>query len=196
MSSTGNNSTNDATAANAQAGAKILQERLHDLLTRLAATIELLKNWKESGEDPSVHFESTTKLIASINAVIASVQKVDGAVQADAALRKNLQECLIPLDLLDLLDHGGGLNPDCFSRALLRESLGQLAGLKRRKLALEMLGTAVESGLKKREAKERKKNKNSPESLKRKRSEEESPVKSEDEATKEPPTKKASVSAS
>lgn len=37
--------------------------------------------------------------------------------------------------------------PDCFSRGLLRESMGQLAGLKRRKLALEMLGAAVQAGL-------------------------------------------------
>ena len=36
---------------------------------------------------------------------------------------------------------------DCFSRGLLRESMGQLAGLKRRKLALEMLGSAVQAGL-------------------------------------------------
>jgi hypothetical protein len=33
----------------------------------------------------------------------------------------------------------------------LREALGQLAGLKRRKLALEMLGNAVQSGLTKRD---------------------------------------------
>lgn len=36
---------------------------------------------------------------------------------------------------------------DCFSRGLLREALGQLAGLKRRKLALEMLGAAIQNGL-------------------------------------------------
>jgi hypothetical protein len=145
-------------------------------------------------------------LIAGIQAVIASVQKVDGTIKSDPVLRKNLQECLIPLDLLDLLDHGGGLNPDCFSRALLKEALGQLAGLKRRKLALEMLGAAVESGLKKREAqeakqlkKERKKSKGSPESsIKRKRSGEEdlSPSKSPGKAdadVKEPPTKKAAM---
>lgn len=178
-------------------GAKVLQERLHELLTRLAATIELIKNWKEAAGDSSGHVETTSKLISSINSVIASIQKVDGTVKADAVLRKNLQECLIPLDLLDLLDHGGGINPDCFSRALLKEALGQLAGLKRRKLALEMLGAAVESGLKKREREERRKIKgnsgSSPENLKRKRSEDStSPSKTEDKA-KEPPTKKASI---
>jgi hypothetical protein len=41
---------------------------------------------------------------------------------------------------------------DCFSRGLLREALGQLAGLKRRKLALEMLGAAVQAGLDRRYA--------------------------------------------
>ena len=39
------------------------------------------------------------------------------------------------------------LRSDCFSRGLLREALGQLAGLKRRKLALEMLGAAIQNGL-------------------------------------------------
>ena len=43
-----------------------------------------------------------------------------------------------------------GMYSDCFTRGLLLESLGQLAGLKRRKLALEMLGKAVQSGLEKR----------------------------------------------
>lgn len=33
---------------------------------------------------------------------------------------------------------------------MLREALGQLAGLKRRKLALEMLGAAVQAGLNQR----------------------------------------------
>jgi hypothetical protein len=41
---------------------------------------------------------------------------------------------------------------DCFSRGLLREALGQLAGLKRRKLAMGLLAAAVQSGLNKRDA--------------------------------------------
>jgi hypothetical protein len=44
-----------------------------------------------------------------------------------------------------------GYLKDCFSRGLLREALGQLAGLKRRKLALEMLGTAIQTGLDQRD---------------------------------------------
>lgn len=181
-------------------GARTLQERLHELLTRLQATIELVKNWPATqGDDASIHVDTTTKLIESIKAVIASIQKVDGVVKDDAELRKSLQSCLVPLDLLDLLDHGGGLNPDCFSRALLKESLGQLAGLKRRKLALEMLGLAVQSGLKKRDKEEAKKEAESPDNLKRKRSEDETkPTDSATTATadssknesQEPPTKK------
>jgi hypothetical protein len=54
--------------------------------------------------------------------------------------------------LLDLLDHGGGLNPECFSRGVLQEAMGQLAGLKRRKRALEMLGFAVQRGIDQRDS--------------------------------------------
>jgi hypothetical protein len=126
-----------------------LQESLHILLTRLAKTIDQVKNWPEAtGDDASIHVETTSKLIASVRDVISQLQQVEGIVQADATVRKSLNECLIPLDLLDLLDTS--LNPECFSRGLLREALGQLAGLKRRKLALALLGAAVQSGLNKR----------------------------------------------
>lgn len=47
---------------------------------------------------------------------------------------------------------------DCFSRGLLREALGQLAGLKRRKLALDMLGAAIQTGLDQRDAANKGKN--------------------------------------
>jgi hypothetical protein len=101
-----------------------------------------VKNWPEAkGDDASIHVESTSTLIGNINQVLASLKKVEGAVKADAALKKSLQECQIPLDLLDLLD--SNLNPDCFLRGLVRESLGQLAGLKRRKLALELAVAAA-----------------------------------------------------
>jgi hypothetical protein len=126
-----------------------LQEALHVLLSRLAATMELIRNWPEaSGDDASIHVETTSKLITSIREVIVQLQAVEGVVQSDANVRKSLNECLIPMDLLDLMD--SNLNPECFSRGLIREALGQLAGLKRRKLALELLGAAVQSGLNKR----------------------------------------------
>jgi hypothetical protein len=129
-------------------GSKDLQEKLHQLLTKLSGTIELIKTWPESdGDDASIHVQTTTKLIAAILEVIEGLKNVEGVVKADTDLRKSLQGCPVPINLLDLLDHGGGLNPDCFSRGLLRESLGQLKGLRRRKLALKMLGEAVHSGL-------------------------------------------------
>jgi hypothetical protein len=135
------------------AGAVTLQDRLHELLSRLASTSDIVKNWPESeGDNSSIHVERTTRLIASIRETITSISKVEGVVQADAALRQSLTECLIPFDLLDLLDHGGGLNPECFSRGVLQEAMGQLAGLKRRKRALEMLGFAVQRGIEQRDS--------------------------------------------
>lgn len=136
-----------ATAFKITQGARTLQDKLHELLSRLAGTIEHVKNWPES-TDASIHVESTSRLISSIREIITLLQSVESTVQNDHELRQSLQTILIPMDLLELLDHG--LNPDCFSRGLLREAMGQLAGLKRRKLALEMLGAAVQKGLDKR----------------------------------------------
>ena len=94
------------------AGAKNLQERLHQLLTRLSSTIDLIKNWPESdGDDASIHMKTTTKLISSILEVIVALQRVEGVVKSDNILRKSLQDCPVPINLLDLLDHGNGLNP-------------------------------------------------------------------------------------
>jgi hypothetical protein len=146
MSST----ADDSVSMTAKEAAILLQDRLHQLLSRLAEAVDLIKTWPEAKvDDASVHVQSTSRLISHIRSVISSIQRVESAVQTNPTLKKKLQECLIPLDLLDLLDHGSGgaLNPDCFVRGLLREALGQLAGLKRRKLALELLGSAVQSGL-------------------------------------------------
>jgi hypothetical protein len=137
--------------AAASGDTRALQDNLHELLKFLASTSELIKSWPESeGDDASIHVETTTKLLGQIEKVITALQRVEGIVKSDSILRKSLQDCLIPMDLLDLLDFGNGLNPDCFSRGLLREALGQLAGLKRRKMALEMLGTAIQEGLNER----------------------------------------------
>lgn len=132
--------------------ARRLQERLHELLSRLAATIDKVKSWPEaSGDDASIHVEKTSQLIANIRTVLDRLKKVEDTVKDDAALRASLQQCCIPLDLLDLLD-SSHLHPDCFSRGLLREAMGQMAGLKRRKLALELLGVAVQSGINQKRA--------------------------------------------
>jgi hypothetical protein len=121
------------------------------LLSRLASAIECIKTWPEaSGDDASVHVERTSALIRAVREVIAALQRAETDVRDDPSLRASLLECRIPLDLLDLMD--SNLNPDCFLRGMLRESLGQLAGLKRRKLALELLGAAVQGGLARKEA--------------------------------------------
>jgi hypothetical protein len=159
---------------------RALQESLHTLLSRLATTSDQIKHWPEaSGDDASIHVETTTKLMASIRDVIAQLQAVEKIIQTDQ-LRKSLDDCLVPMDLLDLLD--SNLNPECFARGLLREALGQLAGLKRRKLALELLGAAVQSGLNKRLAKVKAPDEEDA-SKKRNRDD-------DDDESYEPPTKK------
>lgn len=126
--------------------AAILQERLHLLLNRLSTTIDCVKNWPED-QLSEVHMERTSTLIQNIRETIDSLQSVEGVIKTNEELRKQLEECKVPLDLLDLLDHGGGLNPVCFARGMLKEALGQLAGLKRRKLAMDLLSKFVEAGL-------------------------------------------------
>jgi hypothetical protein len=90
------------------------------------------------------------------------------------------------------------LNPDCFSRGLLRESLGQLKGLRRRKLALKMLGEAVHSGLQKKDSVLGKGSKADDSLNKRKREEEEEGEEKEEkakESSEEPIFKKARTDA-
>jgi len=75
-----------------------------------------------------------------------------GVVSKEAleAFRTSLDDkCPIPLDLLDLLDVGQpfGLNPQCYARGLMKESMRQLAGLERRKRALAMLAQSIELGM-------------------------------------------------
>jgi hypothetical protein len=98
-------------------GAINLQEKLHQLLTKLQVSIDLIKTWPESdGDDASIHVETTSKLISAIIEVIAGLQHVEGVVKGDNALRKTLRNCPIPADLLTLIEHGGGLNPGACSR--------------------------------------------------------------------------------
>jgi hypothetical protein len=153
-----------------------LQERLHELLSRLSATTDWVRHWPDGQDDPSIHVESTSKLISLIRSVLTAIQAVENTVVRDPNLKERLNQCLIPIDLIELLDHGsaiekmsgggsgssaaavaateggGGLNPDAFSRGLLKEALGQLAGLKRRKLALEMLSLDISQRQRKRQA--------------------------------------------
>ena len=169
--------------------AKELQTKLHVLLSQLGATSELIKNWPESnGDENSIHVETTNKLIVSIQALLKDLQDVEGVIKTKAELRQALAQCQVPIYLLDLLDHGDGLNPDCFSRGLLREALGQLGGLKRRKLALEMLGAAVQSGLDAQQPQE-------TGSAATKRSRDDDDNNKEQEEATEPPAKKTKTEA-
>lgn len=127
--------------------AVLLQGYLHQLLSGLTDTIDHVKNWPEAANDPSQHVRSTTALLTKIRGLLSNIEKVEMTVKEKQKLRETLNNCQIPLDLLDLFDHSIPLHPDCFSRGLLREALGQLAGLKRRKLALSLLGAAVQSGI-------------------------------------------------
>ena len=98
-------------------GSENLQERLHILLNRLAKTTDLIKTWPESdGDDASIHVETTTKLITCLLDVVTALQKVEGVIKTDSVLRKSLKECKVPINLLDLLDHGNGLNPGELSK--------------------------------------------------------------------------------
>ena len=97
-------------------GAKALQERLNQLLTKLSMSIEIVKTWPAAattndGDDASIHVKTTSKLIAAIREIIKALENVEGTIQADTILRKALQNCPIPTNLLDLMDHGNGLNP-------------------------------------------------------------------------------------
>ena len=143
---------------------RILQSRLHALLTCLSETTKIIKKWPSSdGDNGKIHYDTTTTLIDSIQKVTQSLKRVeDSFISSDnkdaqiLELRKKLQHCLIPLDLLDLMDYGGlsesgfGLNPECFVQGLVREALRQLAGLRRRKNALCMLSAAIKQGIEKR----------------------------------------------
>jgi Transcription factor subunit Med10 of Mediator complex len=127
---------------------KILQDRIHELITRLSATIEHVRNWPDDSNETVIKTERA-KLISFIRDVVSSIQRIEQCIKNDTKLKLSLQNCRIPYDLLDLLEYE--LNPECFTRGLLREAMGQLAGLKRRKHALEMLGSAVQNGLDERD---------------------------------------------
>lgn len=129
-------------------GAQQLQDKLHNLLSTLSRTIAHVKQWPP---EQSLSANNTDKLCKHMREVLAAAHSVETTLKDHQA---EYQNCWIPLDLLELLEYSGtktdkeyGLHPDCFLRGLLKEATGQLTGLKRRKLALERLGAAVQMGL-------------------------------------------------
>lgn len=145
-----------------------LQELLHTLLTRLSHSSEIIKSWPEGGDDPSIHTQTTTKLIASIQKIVAAIKLVEERVnpnlgvdqgektsEQENALANQLRQTAVPLDLLDMMDADSekGLNPDCFARGLLNEALRQFSNLRTRKASMNMLSQLVETGFEQREMK-------------------------------------------
>lgn len=145
-----------------------LQERLHTLLTRLSDAAEILKKWPETktGDDSSIHTRATTKLITSIERIVDGIRSVeekvnkvntskpsdtDTDVDVHDDIANKLRQIAVPLDLLDMMDHAGGVNPDCFARGLIKEALRQMGNLQRRKASMMMLANIIENGMKERE---------------------------------------------
>ena len=99
---------------------------------------------KEGAAAAANHGSSAT----TNNDAVSSISK-----EALQAFRTSLEDkCPIPLYLLDLLDVGPqqnpfGMNPQCYARGLMKESMRQLAGLERRKRALAMLAQSIEGGM-------------------------------------------------
>ena len=93
-------------------GSKKLQDKLHLLLNKLAQSMTIISEWPdEDGDDSTPHTETTSKLTNSVLEIVDALNDVEGTIKTDALLRKSLQECQVPVNLLDLLDHGNGLNP-------------------------------------------------------------------------------------
>ena len=59
------------------------------------------------GDDASIHVKTTSKLIVSIQDIVTALKNVEGTLKSDAELRNSLKNCPVPINLLDLLDHGG-----------------------------------------------------------------------------------------
>mmetsp|Transcript_16846 Transcript_16846/g.25295 ORF Transcript_16846/g.25295 Transcript_16846/m.25295 type:complete len:235 (+) Transcript_16846:82-786(+) len=138
-----------------------LQERLHTLLSRLSDCGECLKTWPETktGDDASIHIRQTDKLIASVQRIIQGIKQVEEKVNSvpaegtpsDEDIYLKLRQIAIPLDLLDMTDFAGGLNPDCYARGLIKESLRQMGNLQRRKTSMKMLAVTIQNGIDARE---------------------------------------------
>lgn len=78
------------------------------------------------------------------------------AIQVDpskdnATLAKKLRQIAVPLDLLEMMDFVGGLNPDCFAMGLIKEALRRLANLQRRKASMVLLADQTRKGIQERE---------------------------------------------
>ena len=142
--------------------AKIFQDQLHDLITRLTLAGDHIKTWVpvEISADgmvstsaaavhthnTTVHAESTARFITMVHEVMKSLQNVEATLKTNTELRQILQGIHVPYDLLELLDYMS-INPDLYLRGLVNEATQQLVGLQRRKSALHLLSTTIENRL-------------------------------------------------
>jgi hypothetical protein len=165
-SSPGPSNSNGSSSISSKAS---LLTRLHQLLEQLSDVAEVIKNWPSS-QDSQVHYDTTTQLIEALNRTVTGLKDVElkvvppsqsssnsknTASASNSSSSNHMGEAMsqailnapVPLDLLDLMDYGAGLNPEIFTKQLILEALRQLSGLRRRKEALEMLGKEVEKGM-------------------------------------------------
>jgi Transcription factor subunit Med10 of Mediator complex len=146
-------------------GSKLLQDQLHDLISRLTLASDHIKNWNESHNHNSnnnnsdvvvashahthnamVHAETTSRFIVLVQDVMTSLQKVETTLKTNTELRQTLMNIHVPIDLLELMDYTN-MNPDLYLRGLVNEATQQLVGLQRRKSALHLLSTTIENRL-------------------------------------------------
>jgi len=137
----------------------MLPTRLRELLSAISGSIDQLKSWpaesaERDGAAESVHDVNTAEFVRCVRHIASAVGRVEKCANEDAC-RKILDGCRVPLDLLDLLDFGGGkgseaiagTNPELYARAIMEEALRQHAALQRRRGALRGLGMAVREWL-------------------------------------------------
>eukprot|EP00557_Chaetoceros_sp_GSL56_P001315 CAMPEP_0176494626 /NCGR_PEP_ID=MMETSP0200_2-20121128/10207_1 /TAXON_ID=947934 /ORGANISM="Chaetoceros sp., Strain GSL56" /LENGTH=151 /DNA_ID=CAMNT_0017892417 /DNA_START=144 /DNA_END=596 /DNA_ORIENTATION=- len=86
-----------------------------------------------------------------VNNVSVETSTEQSSGSGDEDIANKLRQIAVPLDLLDMMDCAGGLNPDCFARGLIKEALRQMGNLQRRKASMKMLAATIQNGLDARE---------------------------------------------
>jgi len=146
-------------SSSTRSATEMLPTRLRELLSAISGSIDQLKSWpaesaERDGAAESVHDVNTAEFVRCVRHIASAVGRVEKCANEDAC-RKILDGCRVPLDLLDLLDFGGGkgseaiagTNPELYARAIMEEALRQHAALQRRRGALRGLGMAVREWL-------------------------------------------------
>ena len=108
----------------------------------------------EEKVNPNLGVDSSTSTTATASANNDPQQVNNSNNEApseqETVLANALRQTAVPLDMLDMMD-ANSLNPDCFARGLLSESLRQFSNLQSRKASMNMLAQLVEKGFEERE---------------------------------------------